>query len=196
MPLQGRHAAFFETVIRYLGGLLSAYALSHDPILLSRADDLGTALLPVFDTPSGLPLYAVNPVTGETASGWTGGNTILSEALSCQLEYKYLAYLTGRTQYHTAVEKIMDHIYTTNFSLSRGLLPTMFSTKSGEPIARKSTSLAFWPLSTSLLMTCVDMVSVGAFADSAYEYLLKQWLLSGRTDTKARDLCMTYSSFP
>lgn len=33
-------------------------------------------------------------------------------------------------------------------------------------------------------------VSVGAFADSAYEYMLKQWLLSGRTDTKARDLCM------
>lgn len=35
-----------------------------------------------------------------------------------------------------------------------------------------------------------DQVSVGAFADSAYEYMLKQWLLSGRTDTKARDLCM------
>jgi mannosyl-oligosaccharide alpha-1,2-mannosidase len=33
-------------------------------------------------------------------------------------------------------------------------------------------------------------VSVGAYADSAYEYMLKQWLLSGRTDTRARDLCM------
>ena len=32
-------------------------------------------------------------------------------------------------------------------------------------------------------------VSVGASADSAYEYMLKQWLLTGRTDTKARDLC-------
>ncbi|KAI0278975.1 glycoside hydrolase [Russula brevipes] len=30
--------------------------------------------------------------------------------------------------------------------------------------------------------------SVGANADSGYEYMLKQWLLSGRTDTKARDL--------
>ena len=45
-------------------------------------------------------------------------------------------------------------------------------------------------------MACIDMVSVGAFADSAYEYLLKQWLLSGRTDTKARDLCTTSSPFP
>ena len=39
-------------------------------------------------------------------------------------------------------------------------------------------------------MVCIGMVSVGAFADSAYEYMLKQWLLSGRTNTKARDLCM------
>jgi len=39
-------------------------------------------------------------------------------------------------------------------------------------------------------MARLDSVSVGAFADSGYEYLLKQWLLSGRTDTKARDLCM------
>jgi mannosyl-oligosaccharide alpha-1,2-mannosidase len=45
-------------------------------------------------------------------------------------------------------------------------------------------------------MVCIDSVTVGAFADSAYEYLLKQWLLSGRTDTKARDLCMTSSPFP
>jgi mannosyl-oligosaccharide alpha-1,2-mannosidase len=139
--LQEQHAAFFETVIRYLGGLLSAYALSHDPILLARADDLGTALLPVFDTPSGLPLYAVNPVSGKATPGWTGGNTILSEALSCQLEYKYLAYLTGRTQYYTTVEKIMDRMYAADFSYSRGLLPTMFSTQSGEPSARKSRDL-------------------------------------------------------
>ncbi len=39
-------------------------------------------------------------------------------------------------------------------------------------------------------MGLIGKVSVGAFADSGYEYMLKQWLLSGRTDTKARDLCM------
>ena len=60
---QTQYAPFFETVIRYLGGLLSAYALSGDPILLSRADDLGKMLLPAFNTTSGLPIYAVNTVT-------------------------------------------------------------------------------------------------------------------------------------
>lgn len=52
---------FFETTIRYLGGLLSAYGLTHDPILLARADDLGSVMLPVFNTSSGLPVYSVNP---------------------------------------------------------------------------------------------------------------------------------------
>lgn len=39
-------------------------------------------------------------------------------------------------------------------------------------------------------MAFTAKLSVGAMSDSAYEYMLKQWLLSGRTDTKARDLCM------
>lgn len=50
-------------VIRYLGGLLSAYALSEDPRLLQLADDLGEKLLPAFNTPSGLPLWGVNTAT-------------------------------------------------------------------------------------------------------------------------------------
>jgi mannosyl-oligosaccharide alpha-1,2-mannosidase len=60
---QQAYASFFETVIRYLGGFLSAYALSHDPIFLSRADDLATKLLPVFGSASGLPYHSVNTVT-------------------------------------------------------------------------------------------------------------------------------------
>jgi len=141
-PPQNRYAAFFETVIRYLGGLLSAYALSQDPILLMRADDLGIALLPAFDTPSGLPMYSVNPVTGKGAQGWVGGSTILSEALSCQLEYKYLAYLTGRTQYYAAVEKIMNIMYTEDWSWSKNLLPTMFNTQTGSPSSSMSSRLS------------------------------------------------------
>jgi hypothetical protein len=60
--IQNSYAPFFETVIRYLGGLLSAYALSGNPILLSRADDLGGMLLPAFNTNSSLPAFAVNTV--------------------------------------------------------------------------------------------------------------------------------------
>lgn len=62
-PQRENFVPFFETVIRYLGGLLSAYALSGEPILLARADDLGKALLPAFNTSSGMPMYAVDTVT-------------------------------------------------------------------------------------------------------------------------------------
>lgn len=61
--VQGRVVPYFETVIRYLGGLLSAYALSHEKILLDRADQLATQLDGVFDSPSGLPYWGINPTT-------------------------------------------------------------------------------------------------------------------------------------
>jgi len=57
------HAPFFETVIRYLGGLMSAYALSKEPILLEKADELARVLSPAFNTTTGFPYYAVNPIS-------------------------------------------------------------------------------------------------------------------------------------
>ena len=54
---------FFETVIRYLGGLLSAYALTSEPLFLARADDLGRALIPIFNTTVGIPPFSVNTKT-------------------------------------------------------------------------------------------------------------------------------------
>jgi mannosidase alpha-like ER degradation enhancer 2 len=45
----------FEITIRILGGLLSSYQITNDKRLLDLADDLGRRLLPVFDSPTGLP---------------------------------------------------------------------------------------------------------------------------------------------
>ncbi len=71
---------FFEAVIRYLGGLLSAYSLTKEPIFLSKADDIGRALLPAFNTTSGIPAFAVDPATKVSMSPeWTGRTTLLSE---------------------------------------------------------------------------------------------------------------------
>ncbi|THH05387.1 hypothetical protein EW145_g4830 [Phellinidium pouzarii] len=54
---------FFETVIRYVGGLLAGYALSGREVLLSKADELAQKLLPVFGTATGMPAFAINPDT-------------------------------------------------------------------------------------------------------------------------------------
>ncbi|TBU30171.1 seven-hairpin glycosidase [Dichomitus squalens] len=169
---KGKYAPFFETVIRYLGGLLSAYALSGEPILLARADDLGAMLLPAFNTAYGLPMYAVNTVSGETRLGWTGSDILWAEALSCQVEYKYLAHLTGRKEYFDTVERVMDLM--ANAELEDDMFPTKWSVKTGKPSNTQ--------------------FSVGAFADSAHEYLLKQYLLTGQSESKALDLYLRDAS--
>ncbi len=46
----------FETGIRYLGGLIGAYDLSGDMLMLERGKDMAEVLLRAFDTPSGLPI--------------------------------------------------------------------------------------------------------------------------------------------
>ena len=48
----------FETNIRYLGGILSAFELSgcYDQRLLEKAVELGDMLLLAFDTPTGIPI--------------------------------------------------------------------------------------------------------------------------------------------
>ena len=52
----------FETTIRALGGLLSAHALTREPILLDRATELGYRLLHAFETPTGLPTTKVDAI--------------------------------------------------------------------------------------------------------------------------------------
>jgi len=73
---QQSEAPYFETTIRYIGGLLSAYALSGLPgsasttkhgesraLLLHRVEELVRKLDPVFNTPSGMPYPSVDPGT-------------------------------------------------------------------------------------------------------------------------------------
>ncbi|KAJ0311381.1 hypothetical protein COL516b_002091 [Colletotrichum fioriniae] len=47
----------FETTIRHLGGLLSAYDLSGEPVLLLKAIELGDMLYAAFDTPNRMPPF-------------------------------------------------------------------------------------------------------------------------------------------
>lgn len=179
-------APFFETIIRYLGGLLSAYALSAHPIFLERADELGTMLLPAMGTASGLPTYSVNTFTGKTGNGWMAG-TLWAEALSCQMEFKYLAHLTNKHEYFDKVENIMRLMEAANNNahaeeppkpgsgspppkhmLEKGVFPTLWDAVSGTPKNR--------------------LFSAGAFADSAHEYLLKQYLLTAKSEPRALSL--------
>merc|ERR1711871_641094 len=87
---KNRMVSTFETTIRALGGLLSAYDLSEESIFLEKAKDLGARLFKAFSTPSGLPNGQINLATGSSSNaGWTGSAAILAEIGTLQLEFRY-----------------------------------------------------------------------------------------------------------
>lgn len=87
----------FELTIRYLGGFLSAYALTKDKLFLEKAQDIGSRLVKAFDTPSGIPNALVNLHNGHGEKfGWVRCNcAILSEMGTMQIEFDYLSVVTG-----------------------------------------------------------------------------------------------------
>ena len=80
----------FETTIRILGGLLSAYALTKEQVYLDGAKLTGDRLLPAFNSASGVPFADVNMKSGQSENP----TACLAEATTVQLEFKYLSYLT------------------------------------------------------------------------------------------------------
>jgi len=54
----------FETNIRFLGGLLSLYALTGDIGFRNKARHVADKLLPAFNSPSGVPFGLVNALNG------------------------------------------------------------------------------------------------------------------------------------
>ncbi|KAJ3516941.1 hypothetical protein NLJ89_g815 [Agrocybe chaxingu] len=160
-----QYVPYFETIIRYLGGLLSAYALSKDSILIQRAEDMVKRLDPAFNTPTGIPFFSVD-VENQQGQGAEVG--ILAEISSLQLEYTYLAKLTGKFEYYNRSATINRLFANTDLKDTGGMLPVSWNLISGKP------------LDTHL--------SVGAQADSAHEYLLKLYLLTGKTDRASLEM--------
>jgi ER degradation enhancer, mannosidase alpha-like 2 len=140
----------FEIVIRLLGGLLSSYQLTGDARLLRLAEDLGTRLLPAFDSPTGLPFVYVNLRTGKTRG------TISNPAEAALIiEYGTLARLTGKPVYYERAMRALRAVYARRSRVD--LVGERFDVVSGE-----------WTNTTS---------HVGARIDSYYEYLWKCWRL-------------------
>ncbi|ORY02820.1 glycoside hydrolase [Basidiobolus meristosporus CBS 931.73] len=161
---ESNNVNFFETTIRYLGGLMSAYELSNEPILLTKAQELGTQLLKAFQSRSGYPYNFVDFLSISLSSGrannagWTGGNSILAEIGSFQLEFRRLSDLTKDSKYHEKGQKVIDMLDRIKTPYP-GLFPIYLNPDTGK--AERSS------------------ISFGALGDSFYEYLLKQYLMTG-----------------
>ena len=153
----------FETTIRVLGGLLSAYELSSEPILLEKAVDIGNRLFKCIEGRE-IPYATVNLQTGVPSNPrWLDGLQSLSEVTTIQLEFKKLSWLTGDPKYGAAVTAVMKKILSFSDSLHTGLFPIFIHAVQGEP-------------------QYSGRVTLGARGDSFYEYLVKQWVLTGKQE--------------
>lgn len=76
-------------------------------MFLSKATDLADRMLPVFDTPSGLPLGMVNLAKAEGVDDPNlRGLVSTAEVTTLQLEFKYLSHLTENPEYWDKVERV------------------------------------------------------------------------------------------
>jgi mannosidase alpha-like ER degradation enhancer 2 len=148
----------FEVTIRILGGLLSAYQMTDDKRLLALADDLGTRLLPVFNSPTGLPYKNVNLKTGKTS----GEISNPAETGTLLIEFGTLSKLTGKPVYYEKAKRALVETYNRRSPI--GLVGTNINVETGK-----------WTNTDSHL---------SAEIDSYYEYLLKCSILFGDLDCR------------
>ncbi len=146
----------FEVTIRLLGGLLSAYQMDGDTAFLRLATDLGTRLLPAFDSQTGMPYRFVNLRTGAVS----GPVSNPAEIGTLMLEFGTLSKLTGRPVYFAGAKRAVQELFRRRSAI--GLVGGEIDVRTGE-----------WRDSDS---------HVSGGIDSYYEYLLKSWKLFGDED--------------
>ncbi|HEY5075818.1 MAG TPA: glycoside hydrolase family 47 protein, partial [Pyrinomonadaceae bacterium] len=115
----------FEITIRLLGGLLSSYQLTGDARLLNLAEDLGNRLLPVFDSPTGLPYRYVNLKTGKVR----GNVTNPAEAGTLLIEFGTLSKLTHKPVFYDKAKRALVEIYHRRSPI--GLVGTWINVETG-----------------------------------------------------------------
>jgi len=148
----------FEITIRLLGGLLSSYQLTDDKRLLNLSEDLGTRLLPVFNSPTGLPYVYVNLRSGEVRDAVTNP----AETGTLLLEFGTLSKLTGKPIFYEKAKRALVETYKSRSAI--GLVGSTINVETGA-----------W--------TDTDSHISGGI-DSYYEYLWKCWRLFGDKDCR------------
>lgn len=159
--------------------MLSAYDLAKDPLMLTRAKELGDWLLPALSTKYGLP---INRYTlGHNPRGQATGRVSLAEVGTLSLELTKLSLITGDPKYFHSAQRAMD-------TLDEGF---------GDVVIEERGNVQNWRKRLGALLTLyVDPdrpnlstgeYAFGGLADSYYEYLVKQHqLLKGKMSQYGR----------
>uniref|UniRef100_A0A0N4Z4N6 alpha-1,2-Mannosidase n=1 Tax=Parastrongyloides trichosuri TaxID=131310 RepID=A0A0N4Z4N6_PARTI len=153
---------FFETSIRVLGGLLTTYHLTGDELFKEKATVLGDRLLGAINhSKSGIPLSDVNLKTKMAISPHWGAYSSLSEVASVQLEFRDLSRITGNSTFEELTFNINKIIHEDGCNDLDGICPMFINPNTGKFVKDGA-------------------ITLGARTDSYYEYLLKQWIQTGK----------------
>ena len=163
---------FFETTIRHLGGLLSAYDLSHEPVLIDKAIELGDMLYAAFDTPNRMPPFWLDFEKAKKGLLKPGEHDPSASVASSSLEFTRLAQITGDDKYYDAIDRVTRLLERTqNITKLPGMWPTFFDMR-----------VDLENLDGPNSFTLEGGFTLGALADSLYEYLPKMHALLGGLD--------------
>ncbi|OQV05268.1 hypothetical protein CLAIMM_10038 [Cladophialophora immunda] len=150
----------FETNIRHLGGLLAAFDLSQEPALLAKAVELGDMLYAGFDTPNHVSPFWLDFEKAKTGQLSADDHQSSAAVGSFALEFTRLSQITGDHKYYDAITRVtlmfIEHQATTQLP---GMWPTFVN-------ARDQTFVE-------------NTFTLGALADSLYDYLPKMHYLLG-----------------
>jgi hypothetical protein len=166
------YLSVFETTIRNLGGLLSAYDLSEDKVFLDRAKELGDKLILAFNTKSGIPLSQVNLYSNRAGNKpWEKVYTSLADS-ALQVEFRNLSRMTGNAMYAEKAEHVIKALQeiTPPNGIHSALVNNIFKHAK---------------LKTTHYLT---KMTFGGLADSFFEYLLKTWIQGGKKESMYRDM--------
>ncbi|UPK98870.1 hypothetical protein LCI18_009805 [Fusarium solani-melongenae] len=153
----------FKLTTRHLGGLLGAYELSGQEALLKKATELGEMLYVAFDTPNRIPTLWLDFDEAENGTQIAGSHDPSAAPASLAMEFTRLSQLTGDSKFYDATDRV------TQF-LSR---------------VQNSTKLpGMWPIYLNFERQVAEdnTFTLGALADSMYEYLIKMHALLGGLD--------------
>ncbi|KAK7985340.1 glycosyl hydrolase family 47 [Apiospora saccharicola] len=151
----------FETTIRHLGGLLSAYDLSKEAALLQKAIELGDMLYAAYDTDNRMPPFYLDFDLAKEGALAPGVHDPSAAVTSSGLEFTRLAQLTGQDKYYDAIDRVARVLdKTQNTTRLPGMWPTFLNMRNLDFTGQRGFTL-------------------GALADSLYEYLPKMYAITG-----------------
>ncbi|KAF2177899.1 glycoside hydrolase family 47 protein [Zopfia rhizophila CBS 207.26] len=152
----------FETNIRHLGGLLAAYELSGENVLLQKAKEVGEMLYHAFDTPNRMPITRWNFHGAGSGKTQVADEVVLvAEIGSLTMEFSRLSQITNDPKWYDAISRITE-VFDQQQSKTKlpGMWPIVINAK--KPDFTEDTGF-----------------TLAAMADSLYEYFPKTYALLG-----------------